>query len=86
MAFDLLSLIVGVAAGALTGSLAGILHSLEKTAEIQERVCKLAREVESMKDFLSANDRQGNSKLDDLDMDLKEIHEEISRMYKRTTR
>jgi len=86
MAFDLLSFIVGVAAGVLTGSLAGILHSLDKTADIQERVRKLTREVESMKDFLSANDQEKNSKLDDLDRDLEEIHEEIRRMFKRTTR
>jgi predicted translin family RNA/ssDNA-binding protein len=86
MAFDLLSLMIGVAAGALTGSLAGILHSLERTAEIQDRVCKLAREVERMKGFLSTNNQQGNSRLDDLDRDLEEIHGEIRRMYKRTTR
>jgi len=86
MAFDLLSLMIGVAAGALTGSLAGILHSLERTAEIQDRVCELAREVERMKGSISANNQQGNSKLDDLDRDLGEIHEEIRRMYKRTTR
>jgi gas vesicle protein len=86
MGFDLLSFIVGVAAGALTGSLAGILHSFDRTADIQERVRKLTQEVESMKDFLSANDQEKSSKLDDLDRDLEEIHEEIRRMFKRTTR
>jgi len=86
MVFDLLSFVVGVAAGVLTGSLAGILHSLDRTADIQEKVRKLTREVESMKNLLSVNDQEKNSKLDDLDQDLEEIHEEIRRMYKRTTR
>ncbi len=39
--FDLISFIVGVAAGAVTGSLAGILHSLERTADLQERLRKI---------------------------------------------
>ena len=86
MAFDLVSFLVGVAAGLLTGSLAGMLHSLDRTADIQEKVRRLTGDVEKMKDLLSENDQEKNSKLDDLDRDLEEIHEEIRRMYKRTTR
>ena len=70
----------------MTGSLAGMLHSLDRTADIQEKVRRLTRDVERMKDLLSENDQEKNSKLDDLDRDLEEIHEEIRRMYKRTTR
>ena len=86
MAFDLITFIVGVAAGALTGSLAGILHSLDKTADLQERLRKIKGEVGEMRTLLSENDHSRKSGLDDLDRDLDEIHEEIRRMYKKTTR
>ena len=86
MAFDLISFIVGVAAGALTGSLAGILHSLDKTADLQERLRKIKGEVGEMRTLLSENDHSRKSGLDNLDRDLDEIHEEIRRMYKKTTR
>ena len=86
MAFDLISFIVGVAAGALTGSLAGILHSLDRTADLQERLRKIKGEFGEMRTLLSENDHSRKSGLDDLDRDLDEIHEEIRRMYKKTTR
>ena len=86
MAFDLISFIVGVAAGALTGALAGVLHSLERTADLQEQLRKIKREVSDMRALASENDNSRKTKLDELDRDLEEIHEEIRRMYKRTTR
>ena len=86
MAFDLISFLVGVAAGAATGVLAGILHSLERTADLQERLRKVSQEVEGMKGLLSEGGQKERFRLDDLDRDLDEIHEEIRRMYKRTTR
>jgi predicted acylesterase/phospholipase RssA len=86
MAFDIISFIVGVAAGALTGSLAGILYSLEKTADVQEQLRKIKREVGDMRTLLSASDYPRKSRLDELDRYLEEIHGEIRRMYKRTTR
>jgi uncharacterized membrane-anchored protein YhcB (DUF1043 family) len=86
MAFDLISFIVGVAAGALTGSLAGILHSLDKTADLQEQLRKIKGEVGEMRTLISENDHSRKSRLDDLDRDLDEVHEEIRRMYKKTTR
>jgi len=86
MAFDLISFIAGVVAGALTGSLAGILHSLERTADLQEHLRKTKREVGEMRTLISDNDHSRKSRLDDLDRDLEEIHEEIRRMYKKTTR
>jgi predicted acylesterase/phospholipase RssA len=86
MAFDIISFIVGVAAGALTGSLAGILYSLERTADLQEQLRRIKREVGDVRTLLSASDHPRKSRLDELDRDLEEIHEEIRRMYKRTTR
>ena len=86
MAFDLISFIVGVAAGALTGALAGVLHSLERTADLQEQLRKIKREVADMQTLTSGNENSRKPRLDKLDHDLEEIHEEIRRMYKRTTR
>jgi gas vesicle protein len=85
MIFDLLTFLVGVGMGALTGSLAGILHSLEKTADLQEEVRRVTREVKSMKENLSEDKTSKLTKLDELDRELEEIHEEIRRMYKKTT-
>lgn len=84
--FDLISFIVGVAAGALTGALAGTLHSLERTADLQERLRTVSQEVETMKDHLIDGGQYGKPQLDDLGRELAEIHEEIRRMYKKTTR
>ncbi|HUO42957.1 MAG TPA: hypothetical protein VMU35_08260 [Methylomirabilota bacterium] len=86
MAFDLISFIVGVAAGALTGALAGVLHSLERTADLQEQLRKVKREVVEMQTLASGNENPRKSKLDELGRDLEEIHEEIRKMYRRTTR
>jgi len=86
MAFDLISFIVGVGAGTLTGALAGILHSLERTADLQEQLRKIKREVAEMQALASANENSRKPRLDKLDRDLEEIHEEIRRMYKATTR
>ena len=85
MVFDLVSFLVGVGAGALTGALAGVLRSLERTADLQEKLLRVSRELKHMKE-LSENSFMRNSRMDDLDHDLAEIHEEIRRMYKRSTR
>ena len=86
MVFDLISFIVGVAAGALAGALAGTLHSLERTADLQEQLRKIKREVAEMQTFVQGNENSRKPRLDELDRDLEEIHEEIRRMYKKTTR
>ncbi len=86
MVFDLVSFLLGVATGALIGALAGILHSLERTANLQEQLRTTSQEVETMKDRLIGGGQYGKPQLDDLDRDLEEIHEEIRRMYKKTTR
>jgi uncharacterized protein VirK/YbjX len=92
MVLDVVSFLAGVAAGLLTGALAGVLHGLESTAHLQEHLRQLTKEVEAMRGrFLpSASSGSGDAserlKLDELQRDLDEIHEEIRRMYKKTTR
>lgn len=86
LVFDLISFLVGVAAGVLTGALAGVLHSLERTADLQERLRTVSQEVETMKNRLINGGQYGKPQLDDLGRELEEIHEEIRRMYKKTTR
>ena len=85
MAFDLISFIVGVAAGALTGALAGVLHSLERTADLQEQLRKIKREIAEIRILVLGSENPGKPRLDKLDHDLEEIHEEIRRMYRATT-
>jgi gas vesicle protein len=91
MAFDVLSFLAGVGVGVLTGALAGILHGLERTANLQERLRHVTREVEQMGNVLrssspsDSHERDVQVKADQLQRELEEIHEEIKRMYKRTT-
>lgn len=92
MVFDVVSFLAGIAAGALTAGLAGFLHGLERTADIQERLrlaTKKADQLSNMFSTLAAsdfNDSANKVKVDELQLELDEIHEEIKRMYKRTTR
>jgi hypothetical protein len=91
MVFDVVSFLAGVAAGALTGGLAGFLHGLERTADIQERLRLATKKVDQMRSTFSAspggsNDGAAKARLDELQREMDEIHEEIKRMYKRTTR
>ncbi len=90
MAFDVVSFIAGVAAGIITGGLAGLLHSLERTADLQEKIRRLSKEVER----ISSRATPGSSRpdgavppdVDSLQKDLDEIHAEIRKMYKRSAR
>jgi len=89
MVFDILSFVAGVIAGAVAGGLAGILHGLESTADLQEKVRGLARDVAKFRAGLSSDapdvvERDVKLKMDELQKDLDEIHEQIRRMYKRT--
>ncbi len=89
MAFDVLSFLAGITAGGLTGALAGTLYSLEKTADLQERVRHLARQIDTLGVNLSSPngskvpDSKTNEK--ELRRELDVIHEEIRRMYKRSS-
>ena len=88
MVFDLLSFLAGIVAGGLTCTLAMVLHDLEKTADLQERLRRVTQEVARIPVTVgestsneSKNDRK--SQAEELRRDLDEIHEEIRRMYKR---
>ena len=88
MVFDILSFLAGVAAGAVTGALAAVLHGLENTADLQERLRNITREVERMRSVVVSrtSETKGNdstTEIDELSRDLNEIHEEIRRMYKK---
>ena len=88
MSFDVLSFLAGIAAGGLTGALAMILHGLERTADLQERLRRVTQEVERMHDTFSnssTNDSNQKAHSQELRRELDEIHEEIRRMYKRST-
>ena len=69
-----------------------ILHGLENTADLQERLRRVTKEVESMDSMVrgpkghNMDDYAVKQKVQELRKDLEEIHEEIRRMYKKTTR
>jgi len=88
MVFDILSFLAGIAAGAITGALAGVLHSLENTADLQEKLRHVTKEVERVKRTITPNtsgvsERKESAEVDELYRDLNEIHEEIRRMYQK---
>ena len=88
MSFDVLSFLAGIVAGGVTGALAMILHGLEQTADLQERLRRMTQEVDRMihasPDSASGAQNQSAQAVQ-LRKDLEEIHEEIRRMYKRST-
>jgi len=88
MAFDLISFFAGIAAGGLTGALAGVLYGLERTADLQERLLKLHREIDRIDPRVpSPNGPQGSdARNGELRKELDSIQEEIRKMYRRTTR
>lgn len=89
MVFDVVSFLAGVAAGALTAGLAAFLHGLERMADVQERLRLATEKADQLKSMFSASgadDSSDSVKVDELQRELDEIHEEIKRMYKRTTR
>jgi cob(I)alamin adenosyltransferase len=90
MVFDILSFLAGIAAGGLTGTLAMALHNLEKTADLQERLRRVTQEVARMSDRLSDSTSSETrdirkAQAEELRRELDEIHEEIRRMYKRSS-
>ena len=90
MAFDVVSFLAGVVAGLVTGGLAGVLHDLESTADLQEKLRLVSKEVERMTGRLAPSDSKSKdseqSDVDRLQRDLDEIQEEIRKMYKRSAR
>jgi gas vesicle protein len=88
MVFDILSFLAGIAAGGLTGVLAAMLHSLESTADLQEKLRQVTSEVDKIRSTIGsatshATEQGSRSELDELNRDLNEIQEEIRRLYKK---
>jgi hypothetical protein len=89
MVFDLISFLAGIIAGGLTGVLAGIMYGFERTADLEERLLKLRKEVDSVESTVTAANRpQGadsEKTIRQLRAELDSIHEEIRKMYRKTT-
>jgi gas vesicle protein len=89
MVLDVLSFLSGVVAGGITGALAMVLHGLEKTADLQERLRAVTQEVERIQEASPASSSEAGAdtkaKAEELRRELDEIHEEIRRMYKRSS-
>jgi archaellum component FlaC len=90
MAFEIISFLAGVAAGIITGGLAGLLHGLERTADLQEKVRLLSKEVERVSRRQGSSNSKSNADIrpdvDRLQKELDEIHAEIRKMYRRSER
>jgi gas vesicle protein len=91
MVFDILSFLAGIAAGGVTGALAGMLHGLESTADLQEKLRQVTSEVDKIRSTIGSsipptNSRDPRSEMDELYRDLNEIQEEIRRLYKKGQR
>ena len=88
MIFDLISFLAGIIAGGLTGVLAGILYGFERTADLQESLLKLRKEIDSMDSTATAADRPSGTASEEgmreLRAELDSIHEEIRKMYRKT--
>jgi gas vesicle protein len=87
MIFDLISFLAGIIAGALIGALVGILYGFERTADLQEALLKLRKEIDSMDPTVnSASTLPADSaqRRREFRAELESIHEEIRRMYRKT--
>jgi len=86
MSFDVLSFLAGIVAGGITGALAMVLHKLEQTADLQERLRQVTQQVDRMRRTSPDSAQNQSAETAQLRKELDEIHEEIRRMYKRSTR
>ena len=87
MFFDLISFLAGILAGGLTGTLAGILYGYERTADLQENLLKLRKEINDIDSANPSNkprDAVSEERLRELRADLDSIREEIRRMYRKS--
>lgn len=89
MVFDLISLVAGIVAGALMGALGALLFGFERTADLQESLLKLRKELAGLDpkvtSSMSPKDADSQKKIQELRAELDSIHEEIRRMYRRTS-
>jgi len=87
MVFDLISFIAGILAGGLAGTLADILYGYERTADLQENLLKLRKEINGIDSASPPNkprDTVSEERLRELRADLDSIREEIRRMYRKS--
>ena len=89
MVFDLISLLAGIIAGGLAGALAALLYGFERTADIQESLLKLRKEVAGMDpkvtSTIGATDADSEKRRQELRAELDSIRDEIRRMYRKTS-
>jgi len=88
MVFDLISFLAGILAGGLICGLAGVLYRLEGTADMQERLLKIRREIDRIdpKMSLGQPDVETSAKMKELREQLEVINAEIRRMYQKASR
>jgi gas vesicle protein len=87
MVFDLISLLAGIIAGGLIGALVGILYGFESTADLQETLLKLRKEIDSINQTVGTTSTlhtDSEQRRRELRAELDSIHEEIRRMYRKT--
>ena len=85
MAFDLVSFVAGIAAGALIGVLAGYLHETETIGELQERVRMAMVQVERIASSTRSKTDEG-AVSSDLRGQLLDLQNEIKKLYRREAR
>jgi hypothetical protein len=89
MVFDLISFLAGIVAGGLTGALAGVLYGFERTADLQESLLKLSKELDRLDPRVASpnrpQDNEEKVRMTQLRAELDSINEEIRRMYRKTT-
>jgi gas vesicle protein len=88
LVFDLISFFAGVAAGCLTGALAGVLYGFERTGQLQENMLELRKKVDSIDASADSTtgpqDAASKARIRELQAEIESIHEEIRRMYRKT--
>ena len=85
MAFDLVSFLIGIVAGTVTGVLAGYLHETETVGELQERVRVAMLQLE--RTISRSGTSEGKeSEYADVHRQLLELQREIKKLYKRPGR
>jgi len=85
LAFDLVSFVAGIAAGALIGVLAGYLHETETIGELQERVRMAMVQVERITSSTRSKADEGTVS-SDLRRQLLDLQDEIKKLYRREAR